>query len=202
MIKIGLTGSIGSGKSTVSRIIQECGFIVIDADKISRDLTSDNSPIIGEIVECFGDGILDAKGSLDRKKLASIVFNSTDKKETLQRIVTDRVKETMDALTYEYEQSGEAIVFMDIPLLFEYKMNSDFNEVWSVVADTETRYLRAKDRDGMTLEDFQARDNSQVSQEYKIANSDVVIENNYDMYSLRTKILEEINRLKNDNKKA
>lgn len=193
MYLIGLTGSIGSGKSSVSRILKSEGFVILDADEISRGLTSPKSKIIGELVDAFGDSILNEAGDLDRRLLASIAFKSEENKELLSEIVTLKVKSIMEE---EIAKSNEACLVLDVPLLFEYEMNTSLDEVWTVVADDEIRFQRAHARDGITKEDFDARNGIQISQTEKILLSDVVIWNNGTREELREKVYAEIERIR------
>lgn len=193
---IGLTGSIGSGKSTVSKIIKEQGIEIIDADEISRGLTSKGSPIVSELVEAFGEGILDIEGQLDRRKLAEVAFSHEDNREKLSEIVTLKVVAIIEDIREDIINCEGRIVVFDIPLLFEYGLNNKFDEIWTVVADTETRFLRAHLRDGISKEDFDKRDASQVSQLEKIAISDIVIYNDKELSDLIDKVKAEVNRVK------
>ena len=193
MYLIGLTGSIGSGKSSVSKILKSEGFTILDADEISRNLTSSKSEILDELVEAFGTSILDENGYLNRRALAAIAFSDEEKKKLLSEIVTLKVKAIMEE---EIKESKEPYIIMDVPLLFEYNMNENLDEVWTVVADTDIRYERARKRDGITKEDFEARDEAQISQAEKILMSDVVFWNNGTREELREKVYKEIDRIK------
>lgn len=200
MFKIGLTGSIGSGKSTVSKIIREEGIFVIDTDEISRSLTRGKSPILDELTDAFGDGILSEDRTLDRRKLAEIAFSESGikegKKKLLESIVTEKVKKIMWEEAERLEEQGEKILVFDIPLLFESRLENSFDEVWSVVADEDLRYRRAHERDGISREDFDARNRAQVSEDEKRMFSDVVIENDGPLMKLKETTLAEIERVK------
>ena len=195
MYKIGLTGSIGSGKSTVSKLIEKRNIPLIDADDISRKMTADNSPIIDELKEAFGNEILRGDGTLDRRKVAAIAFSSEEGIKKLTTIVTNKVKSEMALISLDMEQSGEKLVVMDIPLLFENEMEDSFDEVWSVVADDELRFERAHARDGISREDFESRDKSQISQNIKVNKSDVVFQNSGTIEELEKAVSREINRI-------
>ena len=193
--KIGITGSIGSGKSTVTRLISESGIRVIDADKISRNITSSDEIVLHELAKAFGEDIINSDGSLERRKLASIAFSNEKNKAQLTTIVTDRVKDIMWEMVAELE-TVEKLVVMDIPLLFESGLIECFDEVWVVVADKDIRYQRAHKRDGISKEDFDARDNAQTSEVDKIAFADLIIHNDKDHQALETKVKIEIRRIK------
>ena len=195
MYKIGLTGSIGSGKSTVSKIVVKRGIQLIDADEISRNITSGKSPLISELQSAFGPGILNEDGTLNRTKTAEMAFATPSGLQKLTSVVTEKVKEIIQGECDSLEKEGEKLLFMDIPLLFENNMSDSFDEVWSVVADTEIRYKRANERDGISREDFDARDRSQVPQKTKMEQSDVVFLNDGTMDELANKVKREINRV-------
>ena len=196
LYKIGLTGSIGSGKSTVARMIKDARIYLLDADEIARDLTKKDSPIIMDLVGAFGYGIIDENGVLDRRLLAEIAFSSDDNKKNLSDIVTIKVKEIMDRMVDDYDKEGGRLIVLDVPLLFEYQMNEIMDEVWCVVADKDIRFERANQRDGISRQDFDKRDASQMSQEEKILLSDVVIENNEGLDALFSKVNKELCRIK------
>ena len=199
MIVIGLTGSIGSGKSTVSNYLIKKGYIVIDSDLIAREIVEKGRPALRELEEVFGSKIIDADGTLDRKRLAKIIFSSKKKRETLERIVTDRVvKEIKRRIKALKAQDSQSLVFVDAPVLFESAADIRMDYIWVVVADDEVRAARVMERDGCTKEEFFARSSSQLSQEEKIKKADRVIENSGSTRSLYARIrtlLKEINAL-------
>ena len=200
---IGLTGSIGSGKSTVSRHIRNCGFKVFDADEIARGLTSKGSLVMDELCNAFGSEILDEEGELDRRHLAKVAFSSDEKKELLGKIVTEKAKEILDKELEAAEKINlkdvetfeEKIVFFDIPLLFEYEMQKKFDEIWNVDCDRETRYERARERDGISREDFFKRDEAQVSPDDKLSMSNITFHNDGTLAYLIKKVDMELARL-------
>lgn len=203
LYRIGLTGSIGSGKSTVSRYLRNRGYKVFDADKIARSLTEKDSPVLEELFQAFGGVILNEAGELDRRYLAEVAFSSDENKELLSKIVTNKVKEILDKEIDIIEETDiskldyitEKVVFFDIPLLFEYEMEKRFDEVWNVDCDREIRYRRAKERDGISREDFLQRDKAQVSPEDKLALADVTFHNDKSIDDLENKIDMELMRI-------
>ena len=161
MTIIGLTGTMGSGKSTGSAILRSKGYYVFDSDEMSRKLTEKGSPVLDIIAERFGEEMIGEDGELDRRKLAAVVFSDQEEKAALQRIVTDRVCERIRELTDEL-RSGAAdderpAVFFDVPLLFECGLDSCMDQNWCVTADDETRIKRIMKRDGITREEILAR---------------------------------------------
>ena len=199
MTVIGLTGSIGSGKSTVTKYLLNKGYIVIDSDLLSREVVKKGKPALREIEAAFGGKVLTDEGTLDRKKLARIVFSSKKKKETLERIVTDRVvKEIKKQLRKLKTEGTERFVFVDAPVLFECEAKLNLDYVWVVVADDDLRAKRVMSRDNCTREEFDRRTLTQISQDEKIRLADRVIENNGStrkLYSRIRTLLKEINAL-------
>ena len=194
---IGLTGSIGSGKSTVSNYLMRKGYALIDSDSISRYVVTPGKPALKEIAEEFGKGVITADGELDRKKLGGIVFKSPKKRAVLEKIVTERViKEIKKELAALRKLGSEEIVFVDAPILFESKADIKCDQIWVVVADDDIRAKRVMERDGCSFEDFKKRTMSQMSQEEKISLADRVIDNNGStrkLYGRIRKLLKEIN---------
>ena len=195
---IGLTGGIGSGKSTVSAYLSNKGCLIIDADKISRQLTEKGSPYLETIRDAFGGGYFDEEGKLERQKLGQYIFANPDKKKLLERIVTDavieKVFERLNTLKNE-EYSG--IVILDAPLLFECGMQKYADENWLVTADLDTVIQRVKNRDGMSKKDIEGRIAGQMPLEEKKKLADHVIDNSRDLDYLYLQLDREIDRLKN-----
>ena len=194
---IGLTGSIGSGKSTVSKYLLRKGYTVIDSDVIAHDVVMPGKPALKEIAAEFGKGVITEGGELDRKKLANIVFKSPKKKTVLEGIVTARViKEIKKEIASLKKLGADDIVFVDAPILFESKADIKCDETWVVVADDSIRAKRVMERDGCTYDEFLRRSESQMSQEEKIRLADRVIDNSETtrkLYGSIRKLLKEIN---------
>lgn len=189
MIKvIGLTGGIGTGKSTAADYLKQKGFAHIDADEISRKLTEDGSDMLPVLDEIFGPGgemgdgtqILDDKGNLIRKALAAVVFTDEKKKARLDEVMFARIIENIDNMIKWFakhpDEAGKGVL-LDAPLLFEAGLDSRCDLVLVLVADTDVRIARVCCRDGATQEEVRNRINSQMSDNEKIKRSDVVIDN-------------------------
>jgi dephospho-CoA kinase len=178
MLVVGLTGGIGSGKSTVSERLVARGAIVIDADQITRALQEPGGDVFESMVERFGDQIVGADGRLDRAAVAKIVFNDADARADLEAIVHPRVGEEMAVQMAQAAESGpNPIVVLDIPLLVE-KGRDDL--AGTIVVDTSTVVAleRLVDQRGLDAEDARARMASQVSREERLAVADHVVDNN------------------------
>ncbi|SFE08707.1 dephospho-CoA kinase [Peptostreptococcaceae bacterium pGA-8] len=193
MIIIGITGGIGSGKSTVSGYLSGLGYTVIDADKISREITENDNNALLEIRRAFGVDVFNSDDTLNRKALANIVFSESSKKRILEEIVISRaeaiIKEKISAL--KASCSEKKAVFLDAPLLLETGMNRLTDKVWLCDALDEIRIQRVMSRDGLKREEIIARMKNQMSREEKIKFADDVIENNLG----REELLSNIERL-------
>lgn len=179
---IGLTGGIASGKTTVSNYLKERGFTVLDADEYSRQTTAKNGPAIPAIIETFGEDIVDSDGVLNRGKLGSIIFNDSDKRQQLNKIVHPLIREMMNADEQKFIESGH--VFLDIPLLFENGLNERCDLVVTVFVNRETQINRLMARNDLTIEEAEARINSQMPLEEKAMRSDYRFDNNGSLESL------------------
>lgn len=175
---IGLTGSIASGKSTVSEMFTELDIPVIDADKISRLVVQPDELAYKEIVATFGHDILLPNKTIDRSKLGSIIFADDAKRKQLNEIVHPAVREKMLTQRDYYTQTGHRCVVMDIPLLFESKLTHLVNTTIVVYVNEHTQLERLKTRDGFTEEEAYQRIHSQILMEEKKSMADIVIDNN------------------------
>ena len=189
-MKIGLTGGIATGKSSVSDILEQKGATIIDADKIVHKLMEPEHKLWYDIVNVFGDEILLDNRQIDRKKLGKIIFNNQNKREKLNQITHPRViaeiKNKMDKL-----EDGDNIIVAEVPLLFEVGMEDLFTEVWVVTADKEIQIKRLKQRDGLDTEAAQKRIKAQMPLAKKEKLADRIINNN----GSKKELLAQINRV-------
>mgnify|MGYP003290197471 CR=1 FL=1 len=178
ILVVGLTGQTGAGKSTVSKVFAENGFAVINADLISRKVVEKGTKCLDELAEVFSDAILNEDGTLNRKMLGNIVFSDKTKLEMLNSIIYPYITSEILEEIKIYSDSGQKLVLLDAPTLFE-SHSDDFCEIIiSVLANEATRKERIIFRDGLTEKQAQDRMNSQHDAEFFAANSDFVIENN------------------------
>ncbi|MFI6731942.1 dephospho-CoA kinase [Nonomuraea sp. NPDC050451] len=175
MLKTGLTGGIGSGKSEVSKRLAAKGAVVIDADRIAREVVEPGTPGLARVVAAFGEGVLRADGSLDREKLGSIVFADPDRLAALNAIVHPLVGERVAEL--QSRAADDAITVYDVPLLAENHLAPMYDVVIVVDADDETRIRRLAEHRGMPEADAMARIAAQASREDRLAVADIVIPN-------------------------
>lgn len=185
---IGLTGGIGTGKSTVSAYLAQKGCKIIDADLISHQMTEAGSPCLAEIKDAFGEDVFLRDGNLDRKKVGRLVFADATKKKTLEQIITRRVIEKTLRILQDCRARQETLVVLDAPLLFECGMQRYTDETWLVVCRTETRLRRIAARDGLAEEDIQKRIANQMSTEQKEKLADYIIDNSRDLAWLYAQI--------------
>lgn len=199
MFIIGLTGGIGTGKSTVSGYLKEKGCLILDADALSRQMTEKGQPALDEIKKVFGDHLVDKDEVLDRQALGNIVFNDTDKLNILQSIITQKVVEHINIELERLNNNAfKGIVVIDAPLLFECGMQDIANENWLVSADLEVRIKRVQDRDGLTKEQIISRINNQMSQEDKEKLSHVILDNSGTLEELYKQIDFNLERVRNE----
>lgn len=178
MLRIGLTGGIGAGKSTVSRTLAECGAFIVDSDVIAREVVEPGTPGLAALVEAFGESILHPDGALDRPALAAIAFQDDAHRGTLNAIVHPLVGARRAELM---ATAGEdAIVVEDIPLLTENSLAPFYHLVLVVHADVETRVARLAAHRGMNEQDARARVAAQASDEQRRAIADVWLDNSGD----------------------
>lgn len=175
MILVGLTGGIGSGKSTVSARLTERGAVIIDADAITREVQQPGSPVIARLVERFGSSIVAADGSLDRPAVAAIVFNDPDALKALNEIVHPAVGQEMNRRMIE-QRATDHVVILDIPLLTE---NPREGLQGRIVVDVpvETQVRRLVEFRGFDEADARARIGRQATREARLAGADFVIDN-------------------------
>lgn len=186
MLKIGLTGGIGSGKSEVSKRLSARGAVVIDADKIAREVVEPGTPGLARVVETFGEEVLRPDGSLDREKLGSIVFADKEKLAALNAIVHPLVGERVAQL--QNEAPDDAIVVYDVPLLAENGLAKMYDVVIVVDAADEVRIARLAEHRGMAEADAKARIAAQASREDRLAVADIVIPNEGSLEELDARV--------------
>ena len=174
MLRIGLTGGIGSGKSTVSRLLADHGAVIVDADAIAREVVEPGTPGLAAVVEAFGPSVLAADGSLERAALAAVVFADPEARRRLDAIVHPLVRARAGELAAA--APPDAVVVHDVPLLVETGQAAAYDLVLVVEADPETRVARLVQR-GLTADDARARMAAQATDEQRRAVADVVLDN-------------------------
>jgi len=198
MIIVGLTGSVGTGKSTVAKFFEELGAYVIDWDELAREVVRPNSKAWKEIIECFGKDVLNEDLTVNRQKLANIVFTEKGKVTKLNQIVHPEVFKEDERIINEIKNHDpNALVVKDIPLLFEltHPIITDKTVVVSASEETQLRRLEGK---GMSRDDAQNRISSQLPLEEKIKSADFVINNNGQLEETKRQVEEIYSLLKKE----
>jgi len=170
----GITGRSGSGKSYVSTIFAQYGFTVIDLDAVSRNVTMADSACLKEITDSFGNGVLLADGSLNRRALGEIVFNDEEKLKTLNTITHKYILEEMERII----AASDGDILIDAPLLFEADLDKRCDATIGVIADDDILIKRISARDGISFETATARLAKQHSNDFFVKNCTYIIENN------------------------
>jgi len=197
VIIAGLTGGIASGKSTVSGFLSDAGAKVIDADEIAREVVKQGTPGYNAILAFFGRAIILPDGEIDRKRLGEIVFNDPDKRARLDAIVHPLVfKRSAEMIAQIAAEEPDAVVIMDIPLLLEAGMGSDFSDLIVVYVNENIQLNRLMNRDGIDKQAAMARIRSQMPVEEKRKQATVVIDNSGTRSDCRKQALTVFNRLK------
>jgi dephospho-CoA kinase len=185
VLSIGLTGGIGSGKSTVAALLAQRGARVVDADRIAREVVEPGTPGLAAVVAEFGTGVLSPDGTLDRPALAGLVFSDPAARARLDAVVHPLVRARAGELVAA--APADAVVVQDVPLLVESGQAHSFDLVLVVQTDVETRVARLVER-GLTAEDARARIASQATDEQRRAVADVVLVNDGDRAALTEQV--------------
>ena len=193
MLRVGLTGGIGSGKSEVSRRLRELGAVVIDADVLAREVVAPGTDGLVEVVEQFGIGVLTADGALDRPALGALVFGDDEARKRLEAIIHPRVRAR--AAEIEAEAAPDAVVVHDIPLLVETGQADRFDLVVVVDVPPDVQLARLTGDRGMTADEAQSRIASQATRQDRLAAADLVIDNGGTLDELDTRVGEVWGRL-------
>ncbi len=188
MYLVGLTGGIGSGKSTVARMLEKRGAAVIDADRLAREVIAPGTEGFEAVVARFGDRVLTAAGDLDRASLAETVFADPEARRDLNAIVHPRVYERITHRLEELDASGTEIVVLDVPLLVESGAGDAYGDVVVVEAPEDDRVRRLVEQRGMDPDDVRGRMRSQASDADRRAVAAEVIDNSGDLVDLEEKV--------------
>lgn len=186
---IGLTGGIGTGKSTVARILGELGAHVINADTVGHEVYQPDTPGWQQVVDAFGQGIIAPDGKIDRKKLGQIVFSDPKALTRLNAIVHPLIRDNVNRrIEQQQATNSTAPIVLEAAILLEAKWNTIVDEVWVVVADLDDVVSRIADERGLSADDIRARAAAQLSDGERRRQADVVIENTGSTADLRRQI--------------
>jgi dephospho-CoA kinase len=185
----GLTGNIGSGKSTVAAMLRDTGIPILDADRISREVTAPRGRAYDAVVQAFGRGILRDDGSIDRKRLAEIVFSDPGSRERLESITHPAILEAMKEAIAGIEREGHRAAVVEATLIHESGRKGLFEAVISVTCDRETAISRLAARDGMSRRQAEERLRAQMDATRKAGASEYVIDNTGDLEETRRQVV-------------
>ena len=186
--RIGLTGGIASGKSTVSDMLRELGAIVIDTDRIAREVTMPGSSALLELNRRYGPEILNDDGSLRRDAVGRIVFNDPAERKWLEGVLHPLIRARAEELATAAAAAGHRIVVFDVPLLFETGWNAWVDQVWTVYVPVDLQRRRLQRRDGYTETEIDSRLASQWPIDQKAERSDRVIDNSATLADTRRQV--------------
>ncbi len=192
---IGLTGGIGSGKSTVAQFLVELGAVILDADKIGHEAFRPDSGGWREVVAAFGRQILAPDGNIDRKKLGEIVFGNPESLSQLNQIMHPRMYDMVKAQLEEYRRQGMRVAVLEASLLLEAGWTSLVDEVWVTTASESTVLKRLEERTGLSQAESLARIRSQLPSAERARHADVVINTDCGLDELKSKVKELWQRL-------
>ena len=184
-----MTGNIGSGKSTVAAMLREAGIPVLDADRISKEVTAPGGRAYDAVVQAFGGGIVRDDGSIDRKRLGEIVFSDPSLRARLEAITHPAILESMKEAVAGIEREGHRAAVVEATLIHESGRKGLFEAVISVTCDRETAISRLAARDGMSRQQAVARLRAQMDADRKAGASDCVIDNTGDIESTRRQVV-------------
>lgn len=188
MIKIGLTGGIGTGKSTVSKMIMAAGIKVLDADLVARNVLQVYPEILQKIRIEFGDAYFDWRGEFRRKEFGNHIFKFPQERIKYEEIIIPYIKKEIYEALKRYEENGEKIIVLDAPTLIENGLHKDMDYVILVYADTNTQIQRVKARDRLSNGDVNTRINSQMQLEEKKKFANIIIDNSGDLASTQKQV--------------
>lgn len=175
---IGLTGSIASGKSTVSKMLAEKGYPIIDADLVARQVVEPGSETLKKIGDLFGDEVIKPDGTMDREKVGALIFSDPARRKQLNDIIHPAIRGEMLRQRSDYLAQGYRTIIMDIPLLFESKLQHFVDKILVVSVTEENQLTRLMERNGLNDKDAKARISSQLPMSVKEEGADAVIYNN------------------------
>ncbi len=195
MYRIGLTGGVGCGKSTVSSYLKELGIPVIDGDKLAREAVTPGSDAMKKIRDAFGDDVFTAEGTLDRRKMADLVFADEEKRQKLNAIIHPFIWHRTQEELLKAQESGAEVAVLDMPLLLEIGWYLRAESVWVVYVPLEMQIQRVMGRDGFTREEVLSRIGKQMLTANKLNYADVVIDNSGTIEETRAQVDEALKAL-------
>jgi dephospho-CoA kinase len=195
MYRIGLTGGVGSGKSTVSSYMKELGIPVIDGDKLAREAVIPGSGTMNEIRRSFGPSVFNKDGTLNRARMGEVVFTNDAKREKLNSIIHPYIWNRTQQQLVEAQQEGHNLVVLDMPLLLELSWQLRVEEVWIVRVPLEIQIQRVMARDGFTRQQVLERIHKQMPTGNKLNYATVVIDNSHSVEDTRKQVRQALQKV-------
>lgn len=196
ILRVGLTGGIGCGKSTISMIFRENNIPVIDADKISRKVLVNHPNILLEIRRAFGDEYFDENGEFLRRKMGNLIFSDKSKKAQYENIIIPHIFHDIFSEINKYNDIGVEMCIVDAPTLIESKLHTYMDKIIVVIASEEIQLERVMRRDNFSMEEATIRINNQMSTKEKCKFADFIIDNSGNLQETRIKVMKVISKLK------
>jgi len=195
-MRVGLTGSIATGKSSVANMLKELGAYIIDADEIAHDALKKTEKPYKQILDVFGSNILDEQGNIDRKKLGSIVLNDKQKLAVLESIIHPYVQQKRKEIEESIlQQDRNAVIIYDVPLLFEKHLENSFDKIIVVYVPKDIQIKRLIKRQNISYGEALNLINLQICIEEKKKKADFVIDNSYSLENTKKQVLEVFKKL-------
>jgi len=190
MLKVGLTGGIGSGKTAVSNLFHDLGIHIIDTDLIAHELVNNDRSVLKKIVAAFGTGIIDQHGKVERKKLAHLIFNNKENKQLLENILHPEIRDEVNRQLRNFSSymPPPQYIIIVIPLLLETDFRGFVDRILVVISDEKLRIERVTQRDNRSVDEIQSIIACQVSDEKRLSAADDIIENNKDISALKSSV--------------
>jgi dephospho-CoA kinase len=185
---IGLTGGIGSGKSTISKYLAELGAVVIDADKVGHEAYKPGTPAYNDVVAAFGTDIIDKKGEVDRKKLGAIVFADSESLARLNKIMHFRMREMIEEMIKNYRRQGVDVVVLEAAILIEANWVSLVDEVWVAIASEQAVVKRLNEQRGLAEDQARARIQAQITAKERAKYASAIINNNGNLDEMKAQV--------------
>ncbi len=189
MLKIGITGCLGTGKSTVMEILQKQGAKIINTDKLVHELLQRGQSTYAEVIDQLGSDLLDENGQIDRSVLAERVFNDSEALKDLEKIIHPKVREKLENEIKRLEHEGEKVVFVEVPLLFEAGWEKFFDQIWVVSVNREKQLKRLQKSRDYSPEEAQKRIEAQMPLKEKEKRGDLVLDNSGSREHLREQVI-------------
>jgi len=196
VIKIGLTGGIGSGKSTVSKMLLEQGFKIIDADTIAREVLVKYPEILEKIRINFGEGFFDWRGEFRRKEFGNHIFRFPKQRKKYEEIIIPYIKNEIFMEIEKYEKTNEKMIILDAPTLIETNLHKEMDYIILVWVDSNTQVMRIKNRDNLSREEITNRINSQLPLDSKKDYANIIIDNSKELLKTKDQVNKVIDFLK------